>query len=110
MTYNIAAAGQHAPGYLRLAFEDAVERFAKLQDNANFDTAWTLVGLVHCLSGMLWNCTDVMPDQLRSNVTIMGQVGDEPVHTYAEGARLVRDQLSRRKPRLRIKALLEEVH
>jgi hypothetical protein len=73
------AQGGHAPIDLRAEFEGA----------ARFDSPELWV-----LSGQLWNCTDVMPDDLCGLLDV--QVGS----TFAQGARRVR-------PDMRMKAEIE---
>ena len=103
MTYHQLRGG-HAPRHVRHAFAGALESFVNLPDDVDFNTLWKLIGSIHSLTGRLWNCTDLMPRRLRADFENVMRLGDDPIHTYAQGARFLRYHLQREKPRVRVKA------
>lgn len=103
MTYHPLRGG-HAPSYVRDAFADAVESFVDLPDDVDFNTLWKLIGSIHSLTAKLWNCTDLMSPELKADFENLMRSGDNPIHTYAQGARFLRNHLRREKPRVRVKA------
>jgi hypothetical protein len=82
--YNPARGG-HAPNDLRNAFEEAVEIYIR---------SGRKLMTLHELCGRLWNCSDVMPRHLCDEI---GDLTESRCHTYAQGARHVREHLERRR-------------
>lgn len=82
----IPRTGGHAPGHLRDAFEDWFESDEAdtvylSGDHTDPDSARHLNWLI----GQLWNCTDIMPDNLCSYLDLTRG------STYAQGVRRVKD-------------------
>ena len=78
------ARGGHAPGHLRDWFTELVKD--------EYDNSDPPPLSLHRLCGLLWNCTDVMPSDLRDEVRSQydnWELCSEPV-TYAQGARMIR--------------------
>jgi hypothetical protein len=82
--------GGHAPGHLR-------EWFTQLVTDEVDEEGPPRLSLFR-LCGLLWNCTDCMPSDLRQEVRDrwlepFADPGDDP-YSYAQAARLIRAVLS----------------
>jgi hypothetical protein len=94
----------HAPGHLRDAFEVALGGYLYGNDSGLdgffFDAAtqclWDNMGddgRLRWIAGQLWNCTDIMPRGLCSEVSELDEERFMPQgSTYAQAARVIRQQ------------------
>lgn len=96
------ARGGHAPGDLRAAFIDLVDTYVNGGEddgpNPKTDLRGREVSLYE-LTGLLWNCRDIMPKSLCDDVRDLlswFEVDNyhwNTGHTYAQGARFVRQHI-----------------
>lgn len=93
--------GGHAPGHLREAFADAAYDYAT--DDVDAAPPAVQIGdktmALRDLTGLLWNCTDTMPNWLCNSLqNLVEHPHWEPWNgrTYAPGARLVRAYIDRK--------------
>jgi hypothetical protein len=89
MPYNPSRGG-HAPGHLRAWL------YQYLLDEVDPDDPPGLS--LQRLTGLLWNCTDIMPADVRATVTeIVPRLGyeDECIWTVAQACRWLRPNLGR---------------
>lgn len=82
--YNPAEGG-HAPGHLREAFGDWVE-LGMENDMVGEDVFFDGPKPVNWLLGQLWNCTDIMPSGLCSDLDL------SPGTTYAQAVRGIKSE------------------
>ncbi|MGG5823944.1 hypothetical protein [Falsiroseomonas sp. HW251] len=80
------ARGRHAPGDLRVAFLDWLEEFLRTARHMPLPAA-ELRGAqlpFSKLAGLLWNCTDILPGDVRADLDDLGFAGNG---TYSAAVR-----------------------
>jgi hypothetical protein len=83
----------HAPDHLRREFLDVVDLVTSEAGNDDQDQ---LTKRLLRLTGLLWNCTDILPSHYRRDIwSDFGPLSDcEPV-TYAQASRMIREDVER---------------
>src|SRR5262249_28564108 len=95
-TYYRNLRGGHCPGHVREAFCSALYAFEGWPDGTPEPTVYFEVNyeprqiLISKVCGLVWNCSDILPREMRSILQDTGLFEDMRSCTYGAAARVMR--------------------
>ena len=99
-SYYVPARGGHAPGDIRDAFAEALDAYEDWADGEPEPTVELRDKQVpiSAVFGLLWNCSDILPDAMWRQAADLGADESAKSHTYSAIARWLKPQTEASRP------------